>query len=131
MKPDAAFEGLLKAREELVEGARTYLPKRDYAGLRDYLSPDDEDGPARHMNNFELYASALLSSNRLDAESKKSIGTIRTYGVGADVSMMYGGLQAALQDDPPRTGDVDRYIANTLDSLTEVISICRGNGFGA
>ena len=124
IKPEQAFANIVSARNELVKAAQTYLPKGDYVGLRDYLDSD-----ARYLADYESNASALLSSNRLDSESKKAIGTIRTYGVGADVIIMLGGLQAALQDDPPSASDAQKYLVRTLDSLTEVIAICRNNGF--
>lgn len=120
--PDTAYQNLLKARDELVVAAKKYLPTKDYEGLHDYL--EDE---AANINNFEANAQALLTSNRLDNESKKAIGTIRTYGVGADVLIMYGGLRAAI-DDNDSTG-VPKYLTRTLDSLQEVIVICRNNGF--
>ena len=51
------------------------------------------------MNNYESNAQALLESKRLDAESKKDIGTIRRYGVGADVIIMYGGLKNEIDEE--------------------------------
>ena len=66
------------------------------------------------MNNYELYSTALLESKLLDAESKRSIGTIRTYGVGADVVIMYGGLKNELMENPPDSSSVIKYIFNVL-----------------
>jgi hypothetical protein len=127
LSPDAAYENLRSAREELVIAGRTYFPKRDMDGLRDYL-----DTQAVNMNNYEVNAQTLLESKRLDAESKKDIGTIRRYGVGADVMIMYGGLKAELgggDSDTVNYREVEMYYVRTLDSLEEVISICRNNGF--
>ena len=122
MKPDDALRNLILAREEMVHGARTYLPKGDYVGLKVYL-----DEVATHMNKYEIYSSALLESKALDAESKKAIGTIRTYGVGADVLIMYGGLKNELNESPPDSSSVIKYIQRTINSLDEVIAICRSN----
>jgi hypothetical protein len=72
---------------------------------------------------------ALLTSKRLDNESKKEIGTIRRYGVGADVIIMYGGLRSELDDNEyPNGSEVQKYLTRTLDSLQEVIVICQNNG---
>ena len=83
------------------------------------------------MNNYETNAQTLLESKRLDAESKKDIGTIRRYGVGADVMIMYGGLKAEISadNDMMSYSEVEKYYVRTLDSLEEVIAICQGNGF--
>ena len=85
------------------------------------------------MNNYEANAQALLESKRLDAESKKDIGTIRRYGVGADVIIMYGGLKNEINnkenDMPTSAGEVGTFIRRTSDSLDEVIAICKSNGF--
>lgn len=125
IKPDVAFDNLLKAREELLVAAKTYLlDKKDYDGLRAYLFDE-----ATNINNFESNALALLESKQLDAESKKEIGTIRRYGVGADVMIMYGGLTGELDNEEPNYGEVQKYMKRTLDSLDEVIAICRSNGF--
>jgi hypothetical protein len=122
IKPEAAFQSFKDAQRELVTAAKTYLPTRDFEGMRSYLNED-----AVNMNAFETNASALLASKRLDAESKKEIGTIRRYGVGADVIIMYGGLKAAVEQES--AGETQAYLKRTLDSLSEVILICRSNGF--
>jgi hypothetical protein len=59
-------------------------------------------------------------------EDKKAIGTIRTYGVGADVAIMYGGLLQELENPG---GEIDKYLLRTIQSLDEVIAICRNSGF--
>ena len=139
LRPDDAFASLVAARGELRYAADTYLPKSDWEGMREYL----ESGAA-NMNNYENSAQALLESKRLDAESKRDIGTIRRYGVGADVIIMYGGLKNELSvrndadvDDEGGDGggggtsgaEVGKYLRRTADSLEEVLAICRSNGF--
>ena len=78
------------------------------------------------MNNYELNAQALLESKRLDAESKKDIGTIRRYGVGADVIIMYGGIKNELdeENESPNYSEIAKYLRRTGDALDEVIAIC-------
>jgi hypothetical protein len=124
IRPDAAFKSLEKAREELQTIATTYLPNKDYDGLRDYLSD-----ATLNMNRYEENANALLASKELDAESKKEIGTIRRYGVGADVIIMYGGLKAELEEEDISVSNLTKSLKRTMDSLDEVIAICRSNGF--
>jgi hypothetical protein len=122
IKPEAAFQSFKDAQRELVTAAKTYLPTRDYEGMLVYLNEN-----AVNMNAYEANASALLASKQLDAESKKEIGTIRRYGVGADVLIMYGGLKAAVEQEDG--GGTQQYLQKTLDSLSEIILICRNNGF--
>lgn len=59
IKPKAAFEALVKAREEL-QYAQKFLPKKDYEGLREYLKAAD------NINAFEPNALAILSSKKLE-----------------------------------------------------------------
>jgi hypothetical protein len=84
-----------------------------------------------HVDTWHyLSRQALLASKRLDTESKKEIGTIRRYGVGADVMIMYGGLRSELDDNEyPNGGEVQKYLTRSLDSLQEIIVICQNNGF--
>ena len=60
IKPQAAFEGLIKAREELQTAQMKYLKTKDYDGLRDYLEE------AENINNFESNALAILASKKLE-----------------------------------------------------------------
>lgn len=129
LDPDTAYLNLRAAREELVVAGRTYFPKKDLEGLRDFLNNED-----LNLNNYESNAQALLESKRLDAESKKEIGTIRRYGVGADVIIMYGGLKGELSEENEIINfrEVEKYYIRTLDALEEVIVIVRSNkGFKA
>ena len=122
--PETAYLNLRKAREELVFAGKKYFPKQDWDGLREYLNNDDA-----FINNYDENANALLTSKRLDTESKQAIGTIRRYGVGADVIIMYGGLKAELSEDNerPNSAEISKYYVKTLDSLEEVILIVRSN----
>jgi len=126
IKPDGAFNSLLKAREELQTVSKEFLSNKDYEGMREFL----RDG-ALNINNYEENANVLLTSKQLDAESKKEIGTIRRYGVGADVIISFGGLKAEIneENESPDYSTVSKSLQRTMDSLDEVISICRSNGF--
>lgn len=63
-------------------------------------------------------------------EDKKAIGTIRRYGSGADVIIMYGGLIAEIDEgnEEPDAATVQKYMTRTMDSLDEVIAICKNSG---
>jgi hypothetical protein len=124
IQPDTAFANLVKAREELFTAYKTFIPSRDSEGLRAYLTDE-----APNMNNYAMNAQALLESKRLDAESKKEIGTIRRYGVGADVIIMYGGLKTEVDEERPNFSEIQKYLKMTVNSLDEVIAICMSNGF--
>mmetsp|Transcript_22379 Transcript_22379/g.48168 ORF Transcript_22379/g.48168 Transcript_22379/m.48168 type:complete len:226 (+) Transcript_22379:75-752(+) len=128
IKPDEAFANLVKAREELSVANNNFILKRDIDGLRQYLADD-----AVNINNYEENAGVLLASKSLDAESKVAIGTIRRYGAGADVIIMYGGLKGEIAEDVDADeinfGAVGKYMSKTMNSLDEVIAICRSNGF--
>lgn len=56
---------------------------------------------------------------------------IGTYGAGADVMIMYGGLMSEIDEnnDEPDLSSAQKYLTRTVDSLSEVISICRNGGF--
>lgn len=60
IKPQAAFDGLIKAREELQNAQNKYLSKKDYNGLREYLNG------AEYINSFEPNALAILASKKLE-----------------------------------------------------------------
>jgi hypothetical protein len=104
LRPDDAYASLLAARNELQYASLTYLPKSDWEGMRTYFTTH-----AINMNNYETSATSLLESKRLDAESKCEIGTIRRFGVGADVIIMYGGLKSELN------GHVNERSYNDMD----------------
>lgn len=92
--------------------------------MKDYLSD-----PSLNINNYEENAGVLLASKQLDAESKKEIGTIRRYGVGADVIIMFGSVKAELEEEEANFGALSKSLKRTMDSLDEVIAICKSNGF--
>jgi hypothetical protein len=124
IKPDAAFQSLIAARQELNTASTQYLSTKDYEGLKDYLSD-----PSLNINNYEENAGVLLASKQLDAESKKEIGTIRRYGVGADVIIMFGSVKSELEEEDANFVTVTKSLKRCMDALDEVIAICKSNGF--
>jgi hypothetical protein len=123
IKPNAAFKSLVDARAELT-ASKKFLATKDYEGMKDFLSDS-----SLNINNYEENASVLLASKQLDAESKKEIGTIRRYGVGADVIIMYGGVKAELEEEETNFSTLSKSLQRAMDSLDEVIAICKSNGF--
>lgn len=128
--PKEAFANLLKAKEEL-EYAQTIVVKAIKSNdddlvenLKSYLNDE-----AVNINDFEGNALALLQSKSISDETRKEIGTIRRYGIGADVQIMYGGLISELDaSEYPDLSEVSKYLTRTLDSLNEVILLCKGDG---
>jgi len=122
--PNAAFDSIQKARSELIQ-AQALLKKGDTGELQDYLSDE-----AVNMKDFEDNLLSILNSSKISDEAKKDIGTIRRYGVGADVMIMYGGLTSELEASfEPNIEEVTKYLTRTLQSLDEVIAICKNEGF--
>lgn len=126
--PKEAFANLIRAREELVNAKKMLASRKP--GDDDFADKFKEFiNDAVNINNFEGNALALLSSKAISDETKKEIGTIRRYGVGADVQIMYGGVIAELDaSEYPDMGEISKYIQRTLDSLQEVIILCEGDG---
>ena len=68
----------------------------------------------------------LVQSPLLGADEKKQIGTIKRYGVGADVLIMVGGLNAAVKGGD-KGGALDK-LQKASDSIDEVLLVCKGSG---
>ena len=119
--PKEAFASLLDAQIELRKVVD--LAKRgEVEDVRKFF-----DDPTTKMANFEENAIAIVSSKYLGDEEKKEIGTIRRYGPGADVLIMFGGAGAELRDnDEPDVKQVEKYLSRALDALGEVILIVKG-----
>jgi len=58
--PKEGFEGLIKARNELLLAQTKYVKKKDMEGLRSYLSED-----VTYISSFESYALSILASKML------------------------------------------------------------------
>jgi len=129
--PEVAFKNIKLASLELSK-AQSILSKAlssgnddDIDSLKDFFEND-----AINMNNFEGNALVLLQSKKMSDETRKEIGTIRRYGVGADVQIMYGGLISELDaSEYPNLGEVKRFLGLCINSLNEVIALCKSDGF--
>ncbi len=122
--PRVAFEGLLAAKEELAR-AKSMAAKDDINGLRAFLNDE-----AKNLNGFEGNALSVVNSKQLDADDKKAIGTIRRYGSGADVLIMFGGAVSELnENDEPDKAAIVKFLQRADESLSEVILVCQNAGF--
>eukprot|EP00588_Corethron_pennatum_P013174 CAMPEP_0194267602 /NCGR_PEP_ID=MMETSP0169-20130528/2078_1 /TAXON_ID=218684 /ORGANISM="Corethron pennatum, Strain L29A3" /LENGTH=271 /DNA_ID=CAMNT_0039008499 /DNA_START=25 /DNA_END=840 /DNA_ORIENTATION=- len=127
--PKDAFKMLLASKKEL-EAARKLVGKKNsnaVESLRGYVA----DGGFSNLEQFEASSKSILRSGKLTDEDKKAIGTIRTYGAGADVMIMYGGLLAEISDDNENVsiGEVNKFLSKAFESLNEVIGICENSDF--
>ncbi|KAL1520201.1 hypothetical protein AB1Y20_023671 [Prymnesium parvum] len=108
---------LLAARQKL-ESLDTLVQTSDFASLLEALmSPP--------LSTFERSALTLVQSRVLDPEDVKAIGTIKRFGVGADVIIMLNGLQDAAKS-ADRVG-ARSFLGKAKASLDEIIVICQGN----
>ena len=112
----AAFAELVSARKSL-DSLAVSLGKGDRAAVGKVLA----DAP---FSTLEENLLTLVQSPVLGVDDKKQIGTIKRYGVGADVLIMAGGLNSAVANG----GDAKGYLTKTSDALDEVILICKGAG---
>ena len=112
----AAFSELVSARKTL-DSLAVSLGNGDRATVAKALS----DAP---LSTLESNLLTLVQSPVLGMDEKKQIGTIKRYGVGADVLIMAGGLNSAIANN----GDAQGYLTKTSDALSEVILICKGAG---
>jgi len=127
--PKDAFKMLLASKQEL-EAARKLVGKKNSNAV-DSLRGFVADGGFSNLEQFEASSKSLLRSGKLSDEDKKAIGTIRTYGAGADVMIMYGGLLAEISDDNENVsiGEVNKFLSKAVESLNEVIIICQNSDF--
>lgn len=128
--PQEAFSNIIKAKDEMLvaQGILSKAIKSDDIDKVDQLKVYLES-EAINMNNFEGNALALLQSKVLSEDTRKEIGTIRRYGVGADVQIMYGGLISELDaSEYPDMKEAEKYLKRTIDSLSEVIVLCESDG---
>lgn len=77
------------------------------------------------ISTFEVDCTVLVQAPVLDAEDKKSIGTIKRYGVGADVIIMLGGLNEAAGNEDAALAR--SYAAKARASLDEILVIIKSN----
>jgi len=114
----AAFLEVVAARKALAP-LGTLVSRGDCSAVSDALS-------VAPFSTLEGNLLTLVQSPLLGPDEKKAIGTIKRYGVGADVLIMVGGLSSAL-----RTCDgavAKSYISKAENALDEVLLVCRGGG---
>mmetsp|Transcript_12578 Transcript_12578/g.39620 ORF Transcript_12578/g.39620 Transcript_12578/m.39620 type:complete len:181 (-) Transcript_12578:136-678(-) len=78
---------------------------------------------AAPISGFENDCTVLVQSSAIDAEDKKSIGTIRRYGIGADVLIMLGGLANAASDED--SAGALSFTTKAAAALDEILQITK------
>ena len=108
---------ILAARTKL-DAADKLVSAGDWKALKSLM----DSAP---VSSFEENALVLVQSKALSPDDVKAIGTIKRYGVGADVIIMLGGLSAAAGNAD--AGNAKSYLAKAKASLDEILVICKGN----
>ncbi|GMI06430.1 hypothetical protein TrVE_jg8389 [Triparma verrucosa] len=98
-----------------LQTSKKFLDAKKYSDLSSYLSSSDS------LNTLSSTFTSLVQSRQLTPEDTQAIGTIRTYGVAADVQIMYGGLMSALEGGDGK--EIQKYWKRTEDSLKETVVI--------
>ena len=114
----AAFGEIVAARKALSP-LSALLVKGDYAAAKAAVA-------VAPLSTLEDNLLTLVQSPILGPDEKKAIGTIKRYGTGADVLIMFGGLSAAIKDSDG--GGVKNYLSKVADSLDEVLLVCKSGG---
>mmetsp|Transcript_21516 Transcript_21516/g.42940 ORF Transcript_21516/g.42940 Transcript_21516/m.42940 type:complete len:208 (-) Transcript_21516:1413-2036(-) len=118
----AACSSIRSALAQL-QGAKKLVDGKKFDELLALLD-DSSD-----ISSFETTITTLLQSKVLDPEDSRAIGTIRTYGIAADVMIMTGGLKAELKDnDEPNPAEVAKFYKRAIDSLKEINLILNNSG---
>ena len=108
---------ILAARRAL-DSADKLVSAGDFAALQGLLS-------AAPVSTFEDNALVLVQSKALGLDDVKQIGTIKRYGVGADVIIMLGGLEKAVGDK--NAANAKSFLDKAKASLDEIVTICKAN----
>tara|TARA_B110001452_G_scaffold252939_1_gene243179 strand:- start:508 stop:1146 length:639 start_codon:yes stop_codon:yes gene_type:complete len=114
-----AFKDIVASRK-VLDKADALLASKDYASISALLD-------AAPVSSFGDNALILLNSKAIkDPDAIKQIGTIKRYGVGADVSIMLGGLSEAARGSD--AAGAKSYLDKAKSSLDELIIIGKGAG---
>lgn len=113
-----AFGDIVAARSALdrIDGL---VRSGDFASVSKVLS-----GPP--ISAFKQDALVLVQAPVLDPEDKKQIGTVKRFGLGADVVIMLGGLSDAVESED--SASALSFGKKAKASLDEVIAIGKSNG---
>lgn len=113
-----AFADLIAARQELNTITR-FVVASDFGSVAPLLGKPP-------FSSVERNLLALVQGPGLTPDAKKQIGTIKRYGVGADVLIMLGGLSEAITGaDVPKSKS---FVEKSKDALDEVIAIGNEGG---
>eukprot|EP00607_Mallomonas_marina_P001937 CAMPEP_0182427688 /NCGR_PEP_ID=MMETSP1167-20130531/18985_1 /TAXON_ID=2988 /ORGANISM="Mallomonas Sp, Strain CCMP3275" /LENGTH=210 /DNA_ID=CAMNT_0024610111 /DNA_START=106 /DNA_END=738 /DNA_ORIENTATION=+ len=101
-KIKACLDGMVAMKE--------YASKKEFQKIADMLSKEP-------YTSFEQSATTVVRSENLSQEDKEALGTIKRYGVVADVIIMIGGVGAALKEGGYKVGSGGS--ANGIDDEEE------------
>mmetsp|Transcript_17563 Transcript_17563/g.23135 ORF Transcript_17563/g.23135 Transcript_17563/m.23135 type:complete len:227 (+) Transcript_17563:45-725(+) len=128
----SSYETLLEARKQL-DGLGSLIKEEKYEEVVEEI-----DGPV--FSTIGDVMKNLVTSNVLSEEDKVSIGTIRRYGIAADVIITIGGLKAEIMN-AEEDGEIDpsklkpSKVLDSLqlckNSLDEIIAICKNYKFSS
>ena len=108
---------ILAARTKL-DAADKLVSAGDWKALKSLM----DSAP---VSSFEENALVLVQSKALGLDDVKQIGTIKRYGVGADVIIMLGGLEKAVGDK--NAANAKSFLDKAKASLDEIVTICKSN----
>eukprot|EP00639_Heterosigma_akashiwo_P037124 CAMPEP_0194708678 /NCGR_PEP_ID=MMETSP0296-20130528/1546_1 /TAXON_ID=39354 /ORGANISM="Heterosigma akashiwo, Strain CCMP2393" /LENGTH=177 /DNA_ID=CAMNT_0039605563 /DNA_START=267 /DNA_END=800 /DNA_ORIENTATION=+ len=125
-----------KSYDQLIEARKQLDKLEEMIKKNEYLEVVEEiDGPM--FSGLGDVMKSLVTSNVLTDEDKVAIGTIRRYGIAADVIITIGGLKAeimnAADEDDPEEIDVSKLNQKVVlsklqlgkNSLNEILNICK------
>ena len=111
----AAFAEIVMARK-ILDQLSASVGKGDFSAVSASLA-------SAPFSTMEANLLVLVQSPLLGPEEKKAIGTIKRYGVGADVLIMLGGLNSA------RDGaSIKSYLSKASEAIDEVLLVCKSGG---
>ena len=114
----AAFARIVAARSTLDE-TRKLISADDFTGAR---------AQVKSLANLEDSLLLLVNSPCIGLDGKKTIGTIKRYGVGADVLIMMGALDASLGGGSSNKADASDNARKASEALDEVIVVGKSSG---
>ena len=114
----AAFADLIACRAS-IKDIESFLGKSDLASVAPLLAKP----PFSSAQDTLL---TLVQGPGLGNQEKIQIGTIKRYGIGADVIIMLGGLNNAVKGG--NVGEARSYATKAANALDEVIVVCNSGG---
>lgn len=126
-RPRSVFAAVktYKASDAAAAVGRMRSSRAELAGVNALLGSSNFDGALDAVESasstLEKDCSVLVQSPVLSADDKVAIGTIRRYGIGADVLIMLGGVaEATREENKAKAQDL---LKKGIAALDEVLAI--------